>query len=214
MLADKRKDGYAICFNEWSLDKEIKNDLGLLLIISGLTSKNGVCFASNEYFAALFNITTISVSRKIKNLEKAGYITLEYEKRGCEVTRRNIRLTKMLTDGYQKRQPTVNKNVKENNTSNIKKSTIKKERKKTDAILLLEIWNTVTGGYYNIGRFVKSINAPLKQHGLEKTGTALRAYLRDQKREAFKYASVESFVRSFGRWAQTIEEKEIDPTSD
>ena len=26
------KNGYAICLNEWSLDKSIKNELGLLLI--------------------------------------------------------------------------------------------------------------------------------------------------------------------------------------
>ena len=60
------KDGYSICLNEWALDKDIKNELGLLLIISSLCSEKGYCFASNNYLAQLFNITEISVSRKIK----------------------------------------------------------------------------------------------------------------------------------------------------
>lgn len=112
------EDGYSICFNKWALDKEIKNELGLLLIISSLTAEKGYCYASNSYLAKLFQIDEVSVSRKIKKLERKKYITIEYEKRGAEVTRRYIRLTKMLTDRYQKCKSTINKNVKENNISN------------------------------------------------------------------------------------------------
>lgn len=69
------EDGYAICFNEWALDKNIKCELGLLLIISGLTAEQGFCFAKNKYFAELFNESEDSISRKIKKLESLGYIT-------------------------------------------------------------------------------------------------------------------------------------------
>lgn len=110
-------NGYSICLNEWALDKEISSDLGLLLIISSLTAEKGYCYAGNEYFSKLFKINEVSVSRKIKKLEEKGYITIDYEKRGNQITKRIIRLTKMLTDHYQKSQPTVNKNVKGNNTS-------------------------------------------------------------------------------------------------
>lgn len=120
-------NGYAICFNEWSLDPDIKNELGLLLIISSLTAEKGYCFASNQYFAEVFKTTEVSISRKIKKLEKKKYITVEYEKRGCQVISRKIRLTKMLIDDYQKYQPTINKNVKDNNTSNNNTSNNKKE---------------------------------------------------------------------------------------
>lgn len=111
------KNGYSICLNEWALDKEIKNELGLLLIISSLCAEKGYCFASNKYLADLFDISEVSVSRKIKLLEEKNYITIEYEKRGCEVVKRNIRLTKMLTDDYQNCKSTINKNVKDNNIS-------------------------------------------------------------------------------------------------
>lgn len=128
----EEKEGYSICFNEWALDNEIKNELGLLLIISSLCAEKGYCFASNEYFAKMFETTEVSISRKLKKLESKNYISIEYKKRGCEITSRNIRLTKMLIDDYQKCKPTINKNVKENNTSinntSINKKEIYKER--------------------------------------------------------------------------------------
>lgn len=120
--------GYSICFNEWALDTRIKNELNLLLIISSLTAEQGYCFANNKYFADLFRIDEISVSRKIKKLENLGYISIDYTKRGCEVVDRKIRLTKMLIHDLQKNQSTINKNVKDNNiNNNIKENNIKEK---------------------------------------------------------------------------------------
>ena len=126
------KNGYSICFNEWALDKSIKGELGLLLIISSLTAEKGYCYATNNYFAELFGIDEVSISRKIKKLEGKGYIEISYTKRGCEVISREIRLTKMLTDDLQKCQSTINKNVKENiiNNNIINNNNIKKEKEK------------------------------------------------------------------------------------
>lgn len=122
------KNGYAICLNEWSLDKSIKNELGLLLIISSLCAEKGFCWASNKYLAELFEEPEQTISRKIKNLADKGYINITYVRRGAEILRRelrltklltdNPRLTKMLTDDYQNCEPTINKNVKENNINN------------------------------------------------------------------------------------------------
>lgn len=119
--------GYALCFNEWALDQTIKNELGLLIIISSLTAEKGYCFASNNYLAELFNTTEETISRKIKKLEDKKYITTEYEKRGTQVISRKIRLTKISMDRYQKYQWTVDENVKDNNTSNNNTSNNKKE---------------------------------------------------------------------------------------
>ena len=90
------EDGYAICFNEWALDKNIKNELGLLLIISGLTAEKGYCFAKNSYFAELFDVPEDTISRKIKKLEELNYLTIRYEKRGAEIVARHIFLTRIL----------------------------------------------------------------------------------------------------------------------
>ena len=111
------ENGYALCLNKWALDKSIKNDLGLLLIISSLCAEKGYCWASNEYLGNLFDVTPESISRKLKLLENKNYITIEYERRGTQVIKRYLRLTKISTDHYQKCQWTINKNVKENNIS-------------------------------------------------------------------------------------------------
>ena len=151
-------NGYAICFNEWSLDPDIKNELGLLLIISSLTAEKGYCFASNKYFAELFETTEVSISRKIKKLERKKYITIEYEKRGCQVITRKIRLTKMLTDDYQKCYSTINKNVKENNTSinntSINNKEIYKERFKKPSLEEVKAYCTERNNKIDAQRFI------------------------------------------------------------
>ena len=94
-------EGYSLCLNKWAIDKEIKNELGLLLILSSLCAKDGFCFASNEYLASIFGVTNVSISNKIKKLEDKGYIEVNYQKRGCEVISREIRLKNFLTDDYK-----------------------------------------------------------------------------------------------------------------
>lgn len=125
------KNGYAICFNEWALDQDIKNELGLLLIISSLTAEKGYCYASNNYIAEKMGTREETISRKLKKLQEKGYIDIEYKKKGCEVTSRIIRLTKMSIHDCEKCQSTIDENVKENITSiNItNKKEIYKERK-------------------------------------------------------------------------------------
>lgn len=111
------ENGYSICLNEWALDKEIKNELGLLLIISSLTAEKGYCYASNEYLADLFETTETTISKKIKSLETKQYIKITYKKRGCEIISRQIRLSKKKIDDCQKRKPTIVENNKDNNIS-------------------------------------------------------------------------------------------------
>lgn len=122
------QEGYSICLNEWALDRDIKNELSLLLIISSLCAK-GYCYATNTYFSELFGVPEQTISRKLKILERKKYITIEYKKKGCQVIARYIRLTKLLTVDYQNCLSSINKNVKENNI-NINKNIIKENNKK------------------------------------------------------------------------------------
>ena len=117
-------EGYSICFNEWALDKDIKDELGLLLIISSLTAEKGYCYASNDYLAKIFKTSVVTISRKNKILEEKKYIEIEYEKKGCLVISRKIRLTKMLTAINKNVNRTINKNVKDNNINNINNTNI------------------------------------------------------------------------------------------
>jgi Mn-dependent DtxR family transcriptional regulator len=104
--------------------------LNLLLIISSLTAKEGYCFASNEYLAKIFNEHPVNISKKIKKLEKLGYIKIEYKRTGYLVTSRKIRLAKMLTAISKNANSTISKNAKYNNTS-INNTSNKKSNFKT-----------------------------------------------------------------------------------
>ena len=91
--------------------------------ITALTNKTGECWASNRYFAELYDVTTASVSKWIKHLEEMGYITTQiiYKDNSKEVAKRIIKLAGVLTfvdgginiclGGYQQK-------FKDNNTSN------------------------------------------------------------------------------------------------
>lgn len=116
------EEGYGICLNKWALDKTIKDELGLLLIISSLTAKEGYCYASNEYLAKTFGCREETISRKLKKLENKKYITIEYKWNGTRVINRKIRianspLTKKSMAVDKNVNGTVDKNVKDKNIS-------------------------------------------------------------------------------------------------
>lgn len=151
------QDGYSICFNRWVLDTRIKNELPLLLIISSLTAKTSECFASNSYFATLFDCTEVSISQKINKLINYGYLSVEYEKRGAEIKKRVLRLKNFLIDDSNIFYPTIknifkDNNISINNTSN-KKENIIKEKICFDNVVdwetLFTYWeNNKSGGKY------------------------------------------------------------------
>ena len=127
-------NGYAICYKEWILDKDIKNEIQLLLLISNLCAKLGYCYAGNKYFADMFDCTEVSISTKLRKLCDKNYIEINYTKRGCEIVERKIRLKNFLTDDLKKFEPTIKKDFKENNINinNIKEKEKEKEKEKDD----------------------------------------------------------------------------------
>lgn len=67
----------------------------LLIIITKLSQKNGVCFASNSYLANLHNSSNPTITRAIKSLEELGYIKTKLIKseNSNSIIRREIYLT-------------------------------------------------------------------------------------------------------------------------
>jgi hypothetical protein len=122
-------NGYGFHYNSWVLDKNIKNELRLLLIIASLCSKTGYCFASNSYFTNYFEEDVSTISRKIKKLEELNYIKTEYKYSGSIIAYRKIYVNGLTNDkninGPMTKISTANdKNVKDNNISNNNKSII------------------------------------------------------------------------------------------
>ena len=90
--------------------------------ITALANKNGYCYAQNKYFADLYNVTAVSVSRWISHLQELGYIETEIiRNENKEIVSINIYIVDLPY--YQKNQypyipkskEGINKNVKDNN---------------------------------------------------------------------------------------------------
>lgn len=90
--------------------------------IISLANKSGSCYAQNKYFADLYHVTTISVSRWISHLQELGYIETEIiRNESKKIVSRNIYIADIPY--YQKNQYSyipkskegINKIVKDNN---------------------------------------------------------------------------------------------------
>lgn len=95
--------------------------------ITSLSNKYGYCTASNGYFAKLYEVTKVTISRRIANLKNSGYLNIEIIREGNEIKQRKLYpLTQMLrpintndnTPINNSVNTPINTNVKENNTSN------------------------------------------------------------------------------------------------
>ena len=92
--------------------------------ITALSNKDGLCTASNPYFSKLYSLSDVTISRQIKHLEELGFINIKYDKAGTKITKRFISTVIKNVNGIEKTinkndNRTINKNVKENNTSDI-----------------------------------------------------------------------------------------------
>lgn len=89
--------------------------------ITALSNKEGVCFAGNKYFADLYSLTNVTISRQLSHLEEQGYIKIAYDKEGAKVKKRYITINKNVNGNpvtiNKNVNRTINKNVKDNNTS-------------------------------------------------------------------------------------------------
>ncbi|APR08304.1 helix-turn-helix domain-containing protein [Lentilactobacillus parabuchneri] len=74
-------------------DEHLKaNEKILYSEITALCTKDGTCWASNNYFAKLYHVSTVSISTWINHLKKLGYVsvTFEYETGTKRIAKRII----------------------------------------------------------------------------------------------------------------------------
>lgn len=109
---------YAIIPANVRYDSNLKDKAKLLYgEITALSNKNGICFASNSYFAKLYNVTNTTISLLIKDLIDNGYIEREiiYKNGTKEIENRYLRI---LKEGYLRNlKGGIQENLKDNNTS-------------------------------------------------------------------------------------------------
>ena len=132
-MEEQQKAYYAIMPAEVRYDKDLPPNAKLLYgEITALCNDKGYCWATNQYFADLYKVSKITVSRWISTLNKKGYISIDtlYREGTKELIGRHIyivntpinknvnRYIKNDLEGVNKIVNTpINKNVKENNTS-------------------------------------------------------------------------------------------------
>ncbi len=67
--------------------------------LTALSNVDGYTFASNKYFADLYDKDQKTISRALSRLEELGYISIEYDKVGAKVTKRRIYLAEVKSTG-------------------------------------------------------------------------------------------------------------------
>ena len=130
-MEEQQKAYYAIIPANVRYDKDLAPNAKLLYgEITALCNDKGYCWATNQYFADLYKVSKITVSRWISTLNKKGYISTDtlYREGTKELIGRHIyivntpinknvnRYIKNDLEGVNKIVNTpINKNVKENN---------------------------------------------------------------------------------------------------
>jgi DNA-binding transcriptional regulator YhcF (GntR family) len=85
---------YAVLIAEVRYDNQLGNFSKLLYAeISALCNKEGYCWASNNYFAALYEVKELTVTRAITQLVERGYLIRELNNVGGQDTKRILRLS-------------------------------------------------------------------------------------------------------------------------
>lgn len=130
-IAELKKSYYAIIPAEVRYDEELPPNAKLLYgEITSLCNEKGYCWATNQYFADLYKVSKITVSRWISTLYKKGYIAVEtlYKEGTKEIIGRHLYIVNTPINKNVNRyiqndlegineivNTPINKNVKDNN---------------------------------------------------------------------------------------------------
>ena len=147
---EQQKNYFAVIPASVRYDKRLK-PLARLLYgeITALCNEKGYCWASNGYFAELYETTNETISRYISQLKEYGYIKIDYNKAEQNIEKRKIYIAQIQycqnnQDGIdrtvkgvlteksrqycQNNQDGIDRTVKQNNTENITNNNTEKEK--------------------------------------------------------------------------------------
>lgn len=124
---EQQPNYYAIITADVRYDNRLTDSEKLLYAeITALSNKYGYCIASNGYFAKLYNVTKVTISRRISKLTKNNYLHIETVKKGEQIIQRKLYPLTQNIRGINNTDNTpinnfdntpINTNVKDNNTS-------------------------------------------------------------------------------------------------
>ena len=167
--------------------------------ITSLSNKYGYCTATNSYFARLYEVVKETISRRISNLTKYGYLKIETVKDGKQIKQRKMYpLTqssipidlKINTPIDNSVNTPIDANVKENNTS-INNTSInninRTDNSATDVTReRFEEWWKLYNKKRDKKISYKKFEKCLKKHSFEEIMQGTREYLKRLKINNFK----------------------------
>lgn len=135
-MENEKPNYYAIIPADVRYDKELKDKAKLLYgEITSLCNEKGYCYASNKYFANLFNVSTRTITNLISSLIEKKYLKKEivYKNNSKEVLQRRLYLWKKnsipleeifytpLEEIFQENNKYINNKNNNNKKENIKR---------------------------------------------------------------------------------------------
>lgn len=180
--------------------------------ITALTNSKGYCWANNEYFANLYDVSLKTVSRWISQLESEGYIKRDYtyKKSTKEIQSRMIRLgrdknvqevgTKMSIGGDKKEEDNntlINNTLNINNLPSLPRESKKKSNKYDES-----------NKYYQMAQYmyglIKVNNETVKEPNYQTWADEFRKIIEIDKREAGQLRYVLLFSQKDSFWQNNI----------
>ena len=216
-MSEEKKNYYAIIPANVRYDKSITPNAKLLYgEITALCNEKRYCWASNNYFADLYEVTPQAISKWINQLAKKGYITLDYERAGKEIKQRNIyiatyqQIIKEVSTkddgGINKRLRGYQQKIKENTTVNNTSNNIKEktQNKTQDQFLMF---------YQNYPKKTNKTDARKTFNKLIKSGETLDSILSKltiYKKQIEKDQTDIKYIKNPQRFLNCIEDYEAE----
>lgn len=188
--------------------------------ITSLSNKYGYCTATNSYFARLYEVVKETISRRISNLTKYGYLKIETVKDGKQIKQRKMYpLTqssipidvKINTPIDNSVNTPIDANVKENNTS-INTTSInninRTDNSATDVTReRFEEWWELYDKKLDKKKAFSLFKSALKEHEFETIMNGTREYLKtitDKQYQKYPktFLSQESYLNDFSKELQ------------
>ncbi|WP_053035409.1 helix-turn-helix domain-containing protein [Staphylococcus haemolyticus] len=188
--------------------------------ITSLSNKFGYCTATNSYFAKLYEVVKETISRRISNLTKYGYLKIETVKDGKQIKQRKMYpLTqssipidvKINTPIDNSVNTPIDANVKENNTS-INNTSInninRTDNSATDVTReRFEEWWKLYDKKLDKKKAFSLFQSALKEHEFETIMNGTKEYLKtitDKQYQKYPktFLSQESYLNDFSKELQ------------
>lgn len=172
-MSKEKPNYYAILTADVRYDRDLNFGTRLLYAeITALSNLSGTCWASDDYFMKLYEVSKRTVQSWLKSLEDKGYINrnVVYKNGTKEIEKRYITLTQQSALPYSinMRNPIaeicVDSTTSTNTTSNNIKTIVEKPNERYDYSSVIDYLNEVTGySYRNASSHQTHIRARYKE---------------------------------------------------